>query len=94
MRNERIIKKVLITEKANRLRETNSYQFQVAKAANKHQIKEAVEKLFRVEVTQVKTANMKRKPRRLGRSFGYKSGYKKATVTIKSGQKIEVVEGV
>lgn len=94
MRHEKIIKRALITEKANRLREMNIYQFEVQRKANKHQIKEAVEKMFDVEVIDVKTSNLPGKPRRLGRSTGYKSGYKKASVTLKEGQKIELVEGV
>jgi large subunit ribosomal protein L23 len=94
MRHEKIIKRALITEKADRLREMNRYQFEVAKKANKHQIKDAIEKLFGVEVLDVKIANFRGKPRRLGRSEGYKSGYKKATITIRPDQKIEVIEGV
>ena len=94
MHYEKIIKRVLITEKANRLREMNVYQFEVTKKANKHQIKEAVEKLFGVNVVDVKTSISPSKPRRLGRSEGHKPGYKKASVTIKQGQIIEIVEGV
>lgn len=94
MREERVIVKALITEKANRLRENNVYQFAVNTKANKKQIKHAVEKLFSVEVIDVKTHNMPPKPRRLGRSEGYKSGFKKASVTLKPGQTIELVEGV
>jgi len=94
MHYEKLIKRPVITEKSDRLREMNCYQFEVAKGTNKHQIKEAIEKLFNVEVVDVKTANYRGKPRSLGRSVGYKSGYKKAWVTIKEGQKIEVIEGV
>lgn len=94
MRHEKVIKKALITEKADRLREMNVYQFEVIPRATKRQIKKAIEKLFNVEIVHIKTANMPRKPRRLGRSEGYTSAYKKASVTLKSGQKIEIVEGV
>jgi len=94
MRNEKIIKRALITEKADRLREMNCYQFEVAQHANKREIKEAVEKLFNVTVTDVKTANFRGKPKRMGLSLGYKTGYKKATVFLKQGEKIEVIEGV
>jgi large subunit ribosomal protein L23 len=94
MHYEKIIRKALITEKADRAREMNTYQFEVVSNANKHQIKEAIERLFNVEVLTVKTANLPGKPRRLGRSEGYQSGYKKASVTLKPGQKIEIVEGV
>ncbi|KPK71784.1 hypothetical protein AMJ87_06550 [candidate division WOR_3 bacterium SM23_60] len=94
MRYEKVIVRTLITEKATRLREMNVYQFEVMRKAKKQDIKEAVEKLFNVEVADVKTANYPNKPRRLGRSTGYKSGYKKASVTLKPGHKIELVEGV
>jgi large subunit ribosomal protein L23 len=94
MRYEKVIKRAMITEKADRLRERNCYQFEVKKNANKREIKEAVEKLFNVTVIDVKTANFRGKPKRLGLSFGYKAGYKKATITIKAGQKIELIEGV
>lgn len=94
MRYEKIIRRALITEKANRLREMNVYQFEVLRTANKHQIKEAIEKLFNVEVVNIKTSNHTGKPRRLGRSIGFKPGYKKASVTLKQGQTIELVEGV
>ena len=94
MRYEKVIKRALITEKASRLRETSRYQFEVAKWANKYQIKDAIEKLFGVNVLDVKVANFRGKPRALGRSTGYQSGYKKATVLLKPEQKIEIVEGV
>ena len=94
MHYEKIIKKALITEKATRLRETNCYVFIVDPRANRHQIKEAVEKLFNVQVTKVRTTNYQGKLRRLGRSSGYTPKFKKAMVTIKEGQIIEIVEGV
>jgi large subunit ribosomal protein L23 len=94
MRNEKIIRKALITEKADRLREMNCYQFEVAKQANKREIKEAVEKLFNVTVVDVKTANFRGKPKRMGLSVGHQTDYKKATVFIKQGDKIELIEGV
>lgn len=94
MQYERIIIRPLITEKADRLKELNAYQFKVHKDATKNLIKDAVQKLFGVTVIDVKTANFRGKPRRLGRSSGRKPGYKKATVFVKSGEKIELVEGV
>lgn len=94
MHYEKVIKRPLITEKADRLKEMSCYQFEVDKNANKYLIKEAVEKLFNVEVVEVRTANFRGKPRRLGRSSGHKPGYKKASVFIKPGQKIELIEGV
>jgi large subunit ribosomal protein L23 len=94
MRPEQIIIRPIITEKADRLRELNCYQFIVTKKATKNAIKEAIEKLFNVEVLRVHTANFRGKLRRLGRSEGYRPGYKKASVWIKPGQKIEIIEGV
>ena len=94
MQYEKIVKRALITEKANRLRELNVYQFEVARNASKQQIKKAIEKLFEVEVTNITVSNYPGKPRRLGRSSGYTSGYKKASVTLKEGQTIEIAEGV
>ena len=91
----KIIFHPFVTEKTmNFMEKNNALEFVVKRDANKPQIKEAVEKLFNVEVLNVKTANLPGKPRRLGRSEGYKSGYKKASVTLKEGQKIEIVEGV
>ncbi|MEO0095617.1 MAG: 50S ribosomal protein L23 [candidate division WOR-3 bacterium] len=94
MRPEQIIIRPIITEKADRLRELNCYQFVVIKKATKRMIKDSVERLFGVNVTEVRTANFRGKLRRLGRSEGYRPGYKKASVWIKPGQKIEIVEGV
>jgi large subunit ribosomal protein L23 len=94
MRHEEVIIKPVITEKADRLKELNCYQFIVAKKANKRMIKDSVEKLFNVSVIAVRTSNFQGKLRRLGRSSGYCSGYKKASVFVKAGQKIEIVEGV
>jgi len=94
MRYEQIMIKPLITEKSDRLRELNCYQFLVVKNATKQMIKESVEKLFGVNVVNVRTANYRGKLRRLGRSTGHRPGYKKASVWIKTGQKIEIIEGV
>jgi len=80
-----------VSEKATRLAEKNKYIFKVFLKTNKNQIKRAVEKLYGVEVKNVNIVNVKRKKRRLGRIEGYKSGYKKAIVTLKEGHKIELV---
>jgi large subunit ribosomal protein L23 len=62
--------------------------------ATTQMIKQSIEKLFSVKVIEVHTANLRGKMRRLGRSEGYRPGYKKASVWIKPGQKIEIVAGV
>ncbi|HOE79583.1 MAG TPA: 50S ribosomal protein L23 [Smithellaceae bacterium] len=90
-----IIKKILITEKSNLDREVaNKYHFQVDPRANKVQITQAVEKLFKVKVTDVRVATVLGKKKRLGRIVGQKSNWKKAIVTLAEGNHIDVAEGV
>jgi large subunit ribosomal protein L23 len=90
-----IIKKPLITEKSNRKKEEeNQVFFVVDPKANKVEIRQAVEQLFKVKVTQVHTMNLAGKRKRLGRSYGWKSDWKKAIVTLREGDRIEFFEGV
>lgn len=90
-----ILRKPLITEKSNLLKEElNQIVFEVDKKANKIEIKEAVEKLFKVNVIKVHTINMHGKIKRLGRSHGKKPDWKKALVTLKEGEHIDFFEGV
>lgn len=90
-----IIKKPLVTEKGTMLKEQgNQVLFAVAKDANKIEIKDAVEKLFKVHVTDVKTMVMKGKVKRYGRHEYQRSDWKKAIVTLKAGDTIEFYEGV
>jgi len=84
---EDIIKKPILTEKGYDGIATKKYTFEVAKNANKTQIKEAVEKLFGVQVEYVHTINCKGKLRRMGRSEGYTSDTKKAIVQLKETSK-------
>ncbi|MEK7519441.1 MAG: 50S ribosomal protein L23 [Patescibacteria group bacterium] len=86
-----ILKFPHITEKASFLSEKNKYVFQAFKRANKNEIKKAIEGIFGVDVLKIGIVNLPKKPRRMGRQIGYKSGYKKAIVTIKKGQKIEML---
>jgi large subunit ribosomal protein L23 len=79
-----------ITEKATWLAEKNQYIFKVFPTANKTEIKKAVESLYRVKVVGVKIIKVPSKRRRLGKSQGWKKGYKKAIIRVKEGQKIEV----
>ena len=67
--------------------------FIVSKDANKIQIKESVEKSFKVSVLKVRTMNVRGKKKRLGRHEGRKSSWKKALVTLKAGETIEFFEG-
>ena len=89
-----VLLRPLITEKGTMLAEQNKYAFQVAKGANKLQIKEAVEKAWDVHVVKVNTMVMPGKTKRVGRSTGKTSEWKKAVVTLQEGERIEFFEGV
>jgi large subunit ribosomal protein L23 len=90
-----IILQAIISEKGTRMRAAaNSYMFKVDPRANKIEIAAAVEKIFTVNVTQVRTMNREGKPKRLGRFAGKRSDWKKAVVTLKTGQTIEVFDSV
>lgn len=80
-----------ITEKATLLQEQNDYIFKVQKIATKPEIKKAVEEMYGVNVIGVRTINVPRKSKRLGRSQGWKQGYKKAIVRLGKDQSIEVI---
>ena len=89
-----IIISPLVTEKSTIQREgQNQYSFKVDKRANKIEIKEAVERLFKVKVKEVRTVTMRGKVKRLGRRFGKRPDWKKAIVTLKEGDRIEFFEG-
>ena len=90
-----IIKRPLITEKSTLAREeSGEYLFEVDRRANKIEIGEAVEKLFKVKVLDVRVMNMRGKRKRVGRSFGRTRDWKKAVVKLVPGNKIEIFEGV
>ncbi len=90
-----ILKRPLVTEKSTVEKEDrNKLLFEVDRRANKIEIKEAVEKIFKVDVLDVTTMNMKGKRKRVGRFFTKRPDWKKALVTIKSGQRVEFFEGV
>ena len=103
-----IIKRPLLTEKSARLRETGGAAerpaegdeyaqqvvFEVAKDANKIEIRHAVETLFKVSVTQVRTVVLRGKTKRVGRFSGQRPSWKKAFVTLKAGDTIAFFEGV
>jgi len=95
MQIENIIKRpLLLTEKGNVLRETQSqYLFEVDRRANKVQIREAVESLFKVNVIEVRTMIVRGRMRRMGRGHSKTKNWKKAIVAVKEGQTIEFFEG-
>lgn len=85
-----IIRKPLITEKANLLKEeAQIVAFEVARTANKIEIKQAVEKAFDVKVKSVNTSQFRGKVKRVGYSLGQRSNWKKAYVTLEEGQTID-----
>ena len=84
-----VIRKPLVTEKGVAKKDAErTLCFEVAPNANKVQVKQAVEKLFKVKVAEVRTANMEGKLRRRGRFSGYRSDWKKAYVKLKDGEKV------
>ena len=103
-----IIKRPLLTEKSSRLRETggaaerhaegDAYAqqvvFEVARDANKIEVRNAVQSLFKVTVTSVRTLVIRGKEKRVGRFSGRRPSWKKAFVTLKVGDNIEFFEGV
>jgi large subunit ribosomal protein L23 len=90
-----IVRRALITEKGTRAREReNGYLFEVARDANKIEIKQAIEAIFPVKVESVRTLRVHGKPKRMGRYLGHRPDWKKALVTLKKGQTIELFEQV
>ncbi|KPJ60962.1 MAG: 50S ribosomal protein L23 [Latescibacteria bacterium DG_63] len=91
----RIVRRALVTEKGTQIREAaNQYIFEVDPRANKFEIKKAVEAIFSVEVGSVRTVRMKGKMKRMGVHSGRRAHWKKAIVTLKKGQSIELFEQV
>ena len=93
MSQARIMKVLLgphVSEKSSVVADTNNeFVFRVVKDATKAEIREAVEKLFEVSVTQVRTLNVKGKRKRFGRLGGKRSDWKKAYVTLQAGDDID-----
>ena len=89
-----VLRRPIISEKNTALQEQNKYVFEVAQEANKHQVKQAVEKAFKVRVVAVNMITVPGKTRRVGRRQVKTSSWKKAVATLEAGQKIEFFEGV
>lgn len=100
LRLEDVLRRPLITEKNTMLMEMGQYTFEVATEANKLQIRAAVEKTFNVKVTAVNTMNVKLKPKsraaskRGGRITGHEAAWKKAVVTLRAGDRIDIFEQI
>ena len=88
-----IIVKPIITEKTMALQSVNNcVTFEVAKGANKTEIRQAIEEIFNVKVVAIRTVNVHRKAKRMQRYEGFKSAYKKAVVRLEPGQTIKAFE--
>ena len=87
-----ILIRPLITERTTQLMAEGKYDFVVAKAANKIEIGKAVAEVFKVKVDSVNTVNVTGKVKRMGRSVGKRSDYKKAIVKLAAGESIEFFE--
>jgi large subunit ribosomal protein L23 len=89
-----VIKKPLFTEKGAMLKEKeNKVLVEVSTDVNKHDIKRAIEEIFKVKVEKVATIKTEGKWKRYGKSLGKRPGRKKAIITLKKGEKLDFVEG-
>ncbi len=90
-----LIKKPLFTEKGANLKETdNKILVEVARDANKIEIKKAIEEIFKVKVDKIATINAQGKWKKFGKSVGKRPDRKKALITLKKGEKLDFIEGV
>lgn len=95
MEEYKIIRKPIVTEKSTDLKdEANQIVLEVLPGTNKCEIRKAVERLFKVKVLSVQTQNRKGKRKRLGRSLGRRSNWKKAIVRVREGDRVDFFEGV
>ncbi len=85
-----IIKAPVITEKSQDRATMGQYVFKVDSRANKTEIKNAIERIFQVQVKEIRTLNVKPKKRRVGRYTGLTNKWKKAIVTLQEGQTIDL----
>ena len=83
-----------ITEKSTAMSEFNKVVFKVNKKANKNFIKKSIEKIFKVNVIKINTINIKGKTKLVRNRKSFKTGYKKAIVTLKKGQSIDLATGI
>ena len=89
-----VLRRPAITEKNTALQTQGKYVFEVAGEANKRQVKQAIEAAFKVSVTAVNVTTVPGKEKRMGRRLVQTPSWKKAVVTLKPGDKIELFEGV
>mgnify|MGYP003573013771 CR=1 FL=1 len=94
-RLRKLLKRPLMTEKVVRLQETqHTYAFEVPRTTNKIEVKRAIEEIFDVAVQDVRTMTVHGKLKRLGRYLGRRPSWKKALVTLKPGETLELYENV
>ncbi len=86
-----VLLKPIITEKTSELISLNQYVFKVSKRANKEQVRRAIEHLYKVKVEKVRIINRKRKKKNLGKYQGWKPSFKKAIISLKEGDRIEIM---
>lgn len=91
MADKTLVKNPIITEKASSLGVFNQYVFLVADRATAPEIKKALELIYKVKVVAVRIINVPSKVKHLGRAIGEKPGYKKAIVTLKKGEKLDIL---
>ena len=84
----------VITEKATSLSEFNKIVFRVHKGSNKNSIKKSIEKIFKVNVIKINTVNLRGKTKLVKGKKSSRPGYKKAIVTLKKGQSIDLATGI
>jgi len=94
MKKGEILLNPIVTEKTTTLQELGKYSFKVNPRANKKEIMQAVREVFDVEPVSCSIINMRGKRRRERYKYGYTSSWKKAIITLKEGDKIELVEGL
>jgi large subunit ribosomal protein L23 len=91
MANKTLVKKPIITEKASNLSSFNQYVFLVEKTATGPEVKKAIEATYKVKVATVRTLNLPSKMKRIGRNLFERPGYRKAIVTLKKGEKLDLL---
>jgi large subunit ribosomal protein L23 len=94
MRLHEVLKRPLVTEKNATLQAGGKFAFEVNREANKVQIKQAVEKAFKVTVTAVNVVTMRGKKKRIGKRMVNTPSWKKAIVTLQAGDKIDLFENL
>jgi large subunit ribosomal protein L23 len=94
MEHSQVIIRPVVSEKSYVLSAANRYTFRVHPEAHKTQIRQAVEALFEVHVVDVRTASVKSKPKRRGRTLGHTRAWKKAIVQVRAGESIPIFQGL